>query len=55
MGQERCAESIRRLTDAIGVNADEAYAMILLTAVLTDLHPEDGQIVDMILKDRRTV
>ena len=40
-----------RITNAIGVSPETAYAMMLMTATLMDLHPEDEQVADMILED----
>ena len=48
---ERCRKSIRRLVAAIGVSTDRAYRMILTTAALMDLMPEDDRVADMILED----
>jgi uncharacterized protein len=41
----------RRFLAENGVPAETAYGMILLTAALTDLDPEDEQVTDMILED----
>ena len=46
-----CRKNLCRLTEAIGMNADTAYAMMLLTAALMDLNPWDDQVADMILED----
>ena len=48
---ERCRKNIRRLTENIGMSVETAYAMMLMTATLMDLHPEDEQVADMILED----
>ena len=40
-----------RITNAIGVSPETAYAMMLMTATLMDLHPEDREVADMILED----
>lgn len=48
---ECCRSNIRRLTGIIGVNAETAYAMMLMTATLMDLHPGDKVVADTILKD----
>lgn len=48
---KKCRWNIHRLMDAIGVPAETAYGMILLTAALMDLDPEDEQVSDMILED----
>ncbi len=44
-------KNIKRLVDLIGVSVETAYAMMLMTAMLMDLHPDDEQVTDMILKD----
>lgn len=33
------------------MSADIAYAMMLMTATLMDLHPEDDEVINIILKD----
>ena len=46
-----CRKNINRIVHNIGVSVETAYAMMLLTATLMDLHPEDEQVSDMILED----
>ena len=46
-----CRKNIKRLVDLIGVSVETAYAMMLMTAMLMDLQPEDEQVADIILKD----
>ena len=46
-----CRESIRRITDILGTCAETAYAMILMTAALMDLRPEDDLVVEYIFRD----
>lgn len=46
-----CRKNIRRIVDNTGTSVETAYAMILLTATLMDLHPEDDEVADMILED----
>jgi hypothetical protein len=48
---ERYRKSIGILTETLGTDAETAMAMMLMTATLTDLHPEDEQVVSIILKD----
>lgn len=48
---KECRKSINRLVSKIGMSADTAYSMMLLTAALMDLRPEDDTVVDMILED----
>ena len=47
----KCRRSIRRLVDEVGMSIETAYAMLLLTAALTDLYPEDDDVVHIILQD----
>ena len=51
MYPKRCRENICRLVNNIGVSVETAYAMMMLTATLMDLRPEDKQVADMILED----
>ena len=44
-------KNIVRIMNAIGVSPETAYAMMLMTAMLMDLHPEDEEVADMILED----
>ena len=46
-----CRKTIHTLMDEIGVDSETAYRMILMTAALMDLHPEDKQIEHIILQD----
>lgn len=48
---EHCRKSIRKIADAMNVNDDAAYAMLLMTALLMDLYPEDENVAAMILRD----
>lgn len=47
----KCKNSIRILKDEIGVNEETAKGMLLMTAALMDLYPEDKRVVEMILRD----
>ena len=47
----RYKKNIRILCDRLCIDADKAYAMMLMTAALMDLQPEDTQVVGMILED----
>ena len=49
---ERCDANVSTLTHRMGINREDAYAMILLTAVLMDLHPDDPAVAEMILEDQ---
>lgn len=46
-----CRAALRRLRNEIGVDEDVAYKMLLMTAALMDLRPEDDRVVRMILAD----
>ena len=48
---EKRKRAVRRIVDAVGVNEDTAYAMILMTSALMDLSPDDGRVVELILQD----
>ena len=51
MYPRNCRKNIKRLVDLLGVSVETAYAMMLMTAMLMDLLPEDEQVADIILKD----
>ena len=51
MYPKNCRRSIRRLMNEIGTSVETAYAMMLMTATLMDLHPEDDEVVHLILQD----
>lgn len=46
-----CRKNIRRIVNAIGASVETTYAMMLMTAMLMDLRPEDDAVADMILED----
>ena len=46
-----CRKTIFRLMDEIGVDSETAYRMILTTAAMMDLHPDDEKIEHIILED----
>ena len=48
---KRCSRNLHRISEATGASFETAYAMMLMTAMLMDLHPEDEQVADMILED----
>ena len=48
---ERYRKSIRKIADRVGTSPETAFAMILMTSTLMDLHPEDDEVVHIILKD----
>ena len=46
-----CRANIHRIVDETGIDVETAYAMMLMTAALMDLHPWDDEVADMILED----
>ena len=46
-----CRKTISRLIEEIGVDSETAYKMILMTAALMDLKPEDEKVLSLILQD----
>ncbi len=51
MYPKRCRDSIRTLVNEVGMSVETAYAMMLMTATLMDLKPEDDEVVHIILQD----
>ena len=51
MYPKRYRNSIKRIVNEIGASVDTAYGMMLMTAALMDLHPEDETVVHIILQD----
>ena len=51
MYPKRCRTGIRTLVDNVGMSIETAYAMMLMTAALMDLKPEDDEVVHIILQD----
>ena len=51
MYPKKCRKSLHLLVNEIGVSIETAYAMMLMTATLMDLHLEDDEVVNIILKD----
>ena len=49
----RYRKNIKRLCDLLSTDAETAFAMMLMTATLMDLSPEDPSVVDLILMDCR--
>ena len=48
---ERYRKNIRKLMSMLCTDADTAYAMIVMTATLMDLNPEDDEVLHMIFQD----
>ena len=51
MYPKQCRKNIHTIVDAIGASEETAYAMMLMTATLMDLNPEDDEVLHMILQD----
>lgn len=48
---ENCRRSIRMISEKTGASIETAYAMMLMTALLMDLSPEDAKVTEMVLAD----
>lgn len=46
-----CRQNVKTLAEKLKTDMETAYAMILMTAMLTDLSTDDERVVDMLLKD----
>lgn len=46
-----CRKNLKRLMSATGINVETIYSMMLMTAALMDLHPEDDEVAEIILED----
>ena len=53
MYPEKCRKSIGRIVRETDVSVETAYAMMLMTAMLMDLCPEDEAVAEIVLKDCR--
>ena len=51
MYPKKCRSGIKTLVNEVGMSIETAYAMMLMTAMLMDLHPEDEEVIHIILKD----
>lgn len=51
MYPKRCQKGVQILSDTVGMSKDTAYAMMLMTAALMDLQPEDEKVIHIILQD----
>ena len=52
---ETCRENIQTILNAVETEAGTVYAMILLTATLMDLRPDDPKVAEIILEDVRRI
>ena len=48
---KRCSRNVRLVATELMVDAETAYAMLLLEATLMDLKPEDPETADMVIAD----
>lgn len=51
MYPKACRKSIQSIVRTTGVSVETAYAMMLLTAALMDLSPDDVRVLSMVLED----
>lgn len=51
MYPRNCRKNIRRVVNEVGTSVETAYAMLLMTALLMDMRPEDDAVADMVLED----
>ena len=51
MYPKQCRKNIHRIVSEIGASEETAYAMMLMTATLMDLRPEDEEVARIILHD----
>lgn len=51
MYSEKSRQMARRIAERTGTDKEKTYTMMLLTAVLLDLNPDDGEIEERIMKD----
>lgn len=48
---KKCKKSVRRISEIVRTDEETAYAMVLMTALLMDLRPDDDEVLEMVLKD----
>lgn len=51
MYPRKCRKNIHTIVNEIGASEETAYAMMLMTATLMDLRPEDDEVLHIILQD----
>lgn len=51
MYPKQCRKNIHTIVNEIGASEETAYAMMLMTATLMDLNPEDEEVARIILQD----
>lgn len=52
---DACKANIQTIISAVDTEIETAYSMILLTATLMDLSPEDPKVAEIILEDIRRI
>lgn len=52
---DACKANIKTIISAVDTEIKTAYSMILLTATLMDLNPEDPKVAEIILEDIRRI
>ena len=48
---QKCSRNVRTVMCELMVDAETAYAMLLMTATLMDLRPEDPETAEMVIAD----
>lgn len=48
---KKCRENIKAIVNEVGTSPETAYAMMLMTALLMDLNPEDKEVLRIIFQD----
>ena len=48
---KRCEKNVKKLMDILCSDAEIVYNMMLMTATLMDLRPEDDKVAELILLD----
>lgn len=51
MYPRKCRKNIHTIVSQVCASEETAYAMMLMTATLMDLRPEDDEVLHMILQD----
>ena len=51
MYPRKCRKNIHTIVIQVGASEETAYAMMLMTALLMDLRPEDDKVLHIILQD----
>lgn len=51
MYSEKSRQMAARLAERIGTNNEKAYTMMLMTAILMDLYPDDDEIEHEVIRE----